>query len=78
MPQNRLYDSNADRQHAYRVRNRANRSTRSRKAAPSIPTGDDPKAWDAYLTAVGLAMTRGEFMADAPHGKGRLETGRNL
>jgi hypothetical protein len=44
------YESNAEKQKAYRTR---------LKAEITPPTTDDPKEWNAYLKVIGLSTNRG-------------------
>ncbi len=69
MPHERKHATSAARQQAYRDRLAAKRP------ALEPPTTADPKAWDAYLRKVGLGMSRGNALTDAPREKRLLLTG---
>lgn len=49
---------------------------RKRRAAtlaakpPQPPTSSDRKAWNRYLASIGLSMNAGNFLLDAPSGRG--------
>lgn len=65
----KIYANSTERSRAFRVREKAARP------APAVPTTADPKAWDDYLRATGLGISRGSGLAGAPRGKRRLLTG---
>lgn len=48
---------------------------RTRKNPFVPPASADPKDWEVYLRKVGLGMSRGSCLTDAPQGKRSLITG---
>jgi hypothetical protein len=59
---------------------RAKRQRQRKKQAKAeaeipVPTSDNIDDWDEYLNKVGLSISRGEFMEDAPRSTGRLVSG---
>ena len=72
MPQPRKHPTSAARQQAYRNRLVAKRP------APAAPTTADPKIWDAYLARIGLGMSRGSCLSEAPQGRRSLITGTRI
>ena len=56
-------------------RHRQRKKVEAAEANIPVPISDNPNEWEDYLEKVGLAMSRGEFLEDAPRGAGRLVSG---
>lgn len=63
----RVHVSNAERQRAYRKRQKTTRP----------PKSCDLLAWNKYLAKINLSVDAGRYLEDAPAGRGLLHSGGN-